>query len=237
MDDLRGAFIAGAPVEQRRAVSRTFDRWLPASVVTKTSGRRTPNWLKNWGCRQNKTLKAIKIFSRLCESRKVFLAADDTNQIGIADFNCRLKQLETSMVSADLRSNNAIDYQLGNRQSGNRQWRVLRPTSIQVERELEVVQLMDNQFRLPILGWRFGLNAIIDLIPEFGDIARRSLRFTFWFRRCVPCAEITLLRMGLNIAIYFIGGLVPLAGDVFAIWWKPEYPKPEPAAASRNGFR
>jgi hypothetical protein len=28
MDDLRGAFVAGAPVEQRRAVSRTFDRWL-----------------------------------------------------------------------------------------------------------------------------------------------------------------------------------------------------------------
>jgi hypothetical protein len=28
MDDLRGAFFAGAPVEQRRAVSRTFDRWL-----------------------------------------------------------------------------------------------------------------------------------------------------------------------------------------------------------------
>jgi hypothetical protein len=28
MDDLRGAFIAEAPVEQRRAVSRTFDRWL-----------------------------------------------------------------------------------------------------------------------------------------------------------------------------------------------------------------
>jgi hypothetical protein len=28
LDDLRGAFIAGAPVEQRRAVSRTFDRWL-----------------------------------------------------------------------------------------------------------------------------------------------------------------------------------------------------------------
>lgn len=28
MDDLRGAFIATAPVEQRRAVSRIFDRWL-----------------------------------------------------------------------------------------------------------------------------------------------------------------------------------------------------------------
>lgn len=28
MDDLRGAFVAEAPVEQRRAVNRTFDRWL-----------------------------------------------------------------------------------------------------------------------------------------------------------------------------------------------------------------
>src|SRR5712691_8307344 len=28
MDDLRGAFIAKAPVEQRRTVNRTFDRWL-----------------------------------------------------------------------------------------------------------------------------------------------------------------------------------------------------------------
>lgn len=28
MDDLRGAFVGGASLEQRRAVSRTFDRWL-----------------------------------------------------------------------------------------------------------------------------------------------------------------------------------------------------------------
>jgi len=28
MDDLRGAFIAAASLEQRRTVSRTFDRWL-----------------------------------------------------------------------------------------------------------------------------------------------------------------------------------------------------------------
>ena len=36
---------------------------------------------------------------------------------------------------------------------------VLRPSSVQVERELEALsQIMDNQFRLPVLGWRFGLN-------------------------------------------------------------------------------
>lgn len=100
---------------------------------------------------------------------------------------------------------------------------VLRPTSIQIDRELEVVsQLMDNQFRLPILGWRFGLNAIIDLIPEFGDIATTIVALYVLVsavRYRVP--KVTLLRMGLNIAIYFVGGLVPFAGDLFAIWWKP----------------
>ena len=27
--------------------------------------------------------------------------------------------------------------------------------------------------------------------------------------------------MGMNIAIYFLGGLIPLAGDLFGAWWKP----------------
>ena len=54
--------------------------------------------------------------------------------------------------------------------------RVIRPTRIQIERELEVLaRVMDNQFVIPVLGWRFGLNAIIDLIPGIGDIAT-SLR-------------------------------------------------------------
>ena len=100
---------------------------------------------------------------------------------------------------------------------------VLKPTPVQIERELEVFsQLMDNRFRLPIVGWRFGLNAIIDLIPEFGDIVTSIVALYILVsavRYRVP--KITLLRMGLNIAIYFVGGLVPLLGDVFAIWWKP----------------
>ena len=99
----------------------------------------------------------------------------------------------------------------------------LRPSSIQIERELEVVsQLMDNQFRLPVLGWRFGLNAIIDLIPEFGDIATTIVALYILVsavRYRVP--KITLLRMGVNIAIYFVGGIIPFVGDLFGAWWKP----------------
>jgi hypothetical protein len=100
---------------------------------------------------------------------------------------------------------------------------VLKPASVQIERELEVFsQLMDNRFRVPVLGWQFGLNAIIDLVPGIGDIATTIIALYVLVsavRYRVP--RITLLRMGLNIAIYFVGGLVPLVGDVFAIWWKP----------------
>ena len=101
--------------------------------------------------------------------------------------------------------------------------RVLRPTAIQIERELEVLtQLMDNQFRVPIIDWRFGFNAIIDLIPEFGDIATTLVALYILVsavRYRVP--KITLLRMGLNIGIYFVLGMVPFAGYLFDVWWKP----------------
>lgn len=104
---------------------------------------------------------------------------------------------------------------------GNR--KILRPTSIQIERELEVLsQIMDNQFRIPVLDWRFGLNAIIDLIPEFGDIATTIVALYILVsavRYRVP--KITLLRMGLNIGIYFVVGAIPFAGYLFSVWWKP----------------
>ena len=100
---------------------------------------------------------------------------------------------------------------------------VRRPSSVQVERELEVLsQIMDNQFRIPIIEWRFGLNAVIDLIPEFGDIATTIVALYILVsavRYRVP--KIALLRMGLNIAIYFIGGLLPFVGYLFDVWWKP----------------
>ena len=100
---------------------------------------------------------------------------------------------------------------------------VLRPSQVQIERELEVFsQIMDNQFRIPVLGWRFGMNAIIDLVPGIGDFATTIIALYVLIsavRYRVP--KITLLRMGLNIAIYFVGNMVPFVGDIFAIWWKP----------------
>jgi aminopeptidase N len=49
MDDLRGAFVAGAPVEQRRAVTRTFDRWLEGKRGDEDIGRPDPKLAEELG--------------------------------------------------------------------------------------------------------------------------------------------------------------------------------------------
>jgi hypothetical protein len=80
---------------------------------------------------------------------------------------------------------------------------------------------MDDLFRVPVLGWRFGLDALIGLIPGFGDTATSLVSFYILaaaVRYRVP--KITLLRMGLNIALDYVVGSLPIVGDVADAWWK-----------------
>lgn len=81
--------------------------------------------------------------------------------------------------------------------------------------------IMDDLIRIPVLGWRFGLDAVLGLIPAFGDTSTSLVSFYILasaVRYRVP--KITLLRMGLNIAIDYAVGSVPVAGDLFDAWWK-----------------
>lgn len=76
-------------------------------------------------------------------------------------------------------------------------------------------------FRVPVLGWRFGLDALVGLIPGLGDTSTSLVSFYILVaavRYRVP--KITLLRMGLNIGIDYLIGLVPVVGDVADAWWK-----------------
>lgn len=80
---------------------------------------------------------------------------------------------------------------------------------------------MDDMFRVPVLGWRFGLDALVGLIPGFGDTSTSLVSFYILVsavRYRVP--KITLLRMGLNIAIDYVVGSLPVVGDLADAWWK-----------------
>jgi hypothetical protein len=81
--------------------------------------------------------------------------------------------------------------------------------------------LMDDLFRVPFLGWRFGLDALVGLIPGLGDTGTALVSFYILaagVRHRVP--KITLLRMGLNIGIDYVIGSLPIIGDVADAWWK-----------------
>lgn len=80
---------------------------------------------------------------------------------------------------------------------------------------------MDDLFRVPVLGWRFGLDALIGLVPGLGDTSTALVSFYILaaaVRYRVP--KITLLRMGLNIALDYVVGSLPVVGDFADAWWK-----------------
>lgn len=96
------------------------------------------------------------------------------------------------------------------------------PQQVKIEQSLERLGwLMDDLIRVPGVGWRFGLDAIVGLIPALGDTATSLVSFYILaaaVRYRVP--RVTLMRMGLNVGIDYLLGSLPLVGDVFDAWWK-----------------
>jgi hypothetical protein len=94
--------------------------------------------------------------------------------------------------------------------------------SVEVDQSLERLSwLMDDLIRIPGLGWRIGLDALVGFIPGFGDTATSLVSFYVLVsavRYRVP--KVTLMRMGLNIGIDYLVGSLPLVGDLFDAWWK-----------------
>lgn len=98
--------------------------------------------------------------------------------------------------------------------------KLARPAKVDVSLD-RLSWLMDDLIRVPGLGWRFGLDALIGLIPGFGDTATSLVSFYILVaavRYRVP--KITILRMALNLALDYVLGSLPFVGDLFDAWWK-----------------
>jgi hypothetical protein len=93
---------------------------------------------------------------------------------------------------------------------------------IEIEKGLDdLARYLDGLFRVPGTDWRFGLDALIGLIPNVGDTLTSIASFYILFagvRYGVP--KITLLRMALNIGIDYLVGSIPFIGDAFDFFWK-----------------
>ena len=95
-------------------------------------------------------------------------------------------------------------------------------STVEIEEGLDNLALyLDGLFRIPGTGWRFGLDALIGLIPNVGDTITSLASFYILVagvRYGVP--KITLLRMAFNIGLDYVVGSIPFIGDAFDFFWK-----------------
>jgi hypothetical protein len=84
-----------------------------------------------------------------------------------------------------------------------------------------LAKLMDYQFRIPGTNIRFGLDAIIGLIPGAGDITSFIISgFMLLTLAKNGASGFLLARMGLNLIVDAAIGSIPILGDLFDVAFK-----------------
>lgn len=96
----------------------------------------------------------------------------------------------------------------------------LDPASPEAERIAARVHalahLLDASFEIPGIGFRFGLDPILGLIPGLGDIAGTALgAYLLYEAQRLGAPRRLMARMAANLAADLLVGAVPLAGDLF----------------------
>jgi hypothetical protein len=85
-----------------------------------------------------------------------------------------------------------------------------------------LTNLLDQAFRVPGTRFRFGLDAIIGLVPGAGDIVGALLGlYGVWVARQLGAPSSLLVRMLGNIGVDAVAGSVPIVGDLFDFAYKP----------------
>ncbi len=90
-----------------------------------------------------------------------------------------------------------------------------------LQRVRRLARLLDTAVRIPIIGVRFGLDALLGLVPGAGDAVSAVIAgypVLIAARHRLPATLI--VRMLGNIALDAVAGVVPVLGDLFDIGFK-----------------
>lgn len=91
----------------------------------------------------------------------------------------------------------------------------------ELDRLDRLATLLDGRWRIPVIGWRFGLDAIIGLVPGLGDIAGGLISATIILRaRRLGAPNHILALMAGNVLLDVAAGSIPVLGDLLDVWLK-----------------
>ena len=81
--------------------------------------------------------------------------------------------------------------------------------------------LLDTAFILPGINVRFGLDALLGLVPGVGDIVTTAMAlYIVHEARQLGAPGHVIARMLGNVAVDSVVGAVPLVGDAFDVMWR-----------------
>ena len=82
---------------------------------------------------------------------------------------------------------------------------------------------LDQAFALPGTRWRFGLDAVIGLVPGLGDVAGALVAaYAMHVARRLNAPPAVQMHLLSNIALDAVIGIVPIVGDVFDFAFKAQ---------------
>jgi hypothetical protein len=88
--------------------------------------------------------------------------------------------------------------------------------------EVETIAwLLDNSIPVPGTGRRIGVDAIVGFVPGLGDVLSGLVAVLIVARAAaLGLPRVVVARMLFNVALDFVIGAIPVAGDAFDLWFK-----------------
>lgn len=93
--------------------------------------------------------------------------------------------------------------------------------SPQLTRLRLITRVFDELIRVPGTNVKFGLDALVGLLPGGGDLIGGAVSaYAILVAARLGASPAVVIRMGLNILVDTIVGAIPLLGDLFDVSWK-----------------
>jgi hypothetical protein len=84
-----------------------------------------------------------------------------------------------------------------------------------------LAKILDTTVRIPGTSISIGLDPLLGLIPGVGDVLANLIgAFIMVLAARLQIPQMVMARMSLNLLINGVVGAIPIAGDLFSIWFR-----------------